>query len=434
MKRSGAELPAQAELPTKFGIFRVFVWPGQHGFEPIAITTPDLDVKKHVLVRIHSECLTGDVFGSLRCDCGLQRDEALRQIAKSKNGVFIYLRQEGRGIGLHEKIRTYALQEKGYDTYEASIKLGHPPDSRDYSSAKKILDFFGIRKIKLLTNNPAKLSEIFNGGFEVSKIPLVMHPTKYNIQYFEAKRKKFKHTFGEPDTYHYFSITYPDLNHLESVDKILIFLRKMKKHPLAKIHIGFGVEADFLNNTATVSKLRTTINKILAEKDVYPVIHYNPHSPGEVKQGLQKISKLFPNLRHLQINMSKNYVPLFEKLTNRFRFVIPLNEKNYHLIEDKRFRRFVFDNASFLLLDNSGGNGKSESFESYKKKIDACIAYGLNNIALAGGFAAHHLDTYFKITDYYKFDFSIDAESRLQTGGVLDENKTKQYFSELLNA
>jgi len=184
---------AQADLPTVFGNLKVLVWPGEKGNEPVALTTPNLDVKKPVLVRIHSECLTGDVFGSMLCDCGDQAKLALKTVAESGNGIFIYHRQEGRGIGLFEKIRAYAIQqEEQLDTYEANIKLGHKADLRDYTDSVRILKTLSVKQITLLTNNPHKTQELQKAGFTVEQKQLVIESNQYNQKYLEAKRNRFK--------------------------------------------------------------------------------------------------------------------------------------------------------------------------------------------------------------------------------------------------
>lgn len=184
---------AEAHLPTHFGNFFIHVWSAQQNLEPVALVTPNFDPQKPVLVRIHSECLTGDVLGSLRCDCGEQKEKALHEIARSGNGIFIYLRQEGRGIGLYDKIRSYKLQEEGLDTYDANLKLGHAPDERVYKEAKNILTFFKITKFNLLTNNPDKVIALQKFGFIVERTPLLGTKNKYNIRYLETKKTRFGH-------------------------------------------------------------------------------------------------------------------------------------------------------------------------------------------------------------------------------------------------
>lgn len=179
----------QVKLPTVYGDLQMSVWPGQKGLEPAAVYTK-IDPTVPVLVRIHSECLTGDVFGSLRCDCQEQLHESLREIIASKNGVCIYLRQEGRGIGLYEKAKAYALQEKGHDTYSANNMLGHPDDAREYNLALMILEQLKIDKVKLMTNNPEKIRALRSAGLSVQQVPMITKPHEHNRDYLLAKGER----------------------------------------------------------------------------------------------------------------------------------------------------------------------------------------------------------------------------------------------------
>ncbi|GAG28973.1 unnamed protein product, partial [marine sediment metagenome] len=150
-----------------------------------------------VLVRVHSECLTGDVFSSLRCDCGDQIRMALQSIAEEGRGVFLYMRQEGRGVGFHNKLRAYALQDQGMDTVEANIALGFPPDLRDYGIGAQILADIGLHNIRLLTNNPKKVVGLESYGIRIIEtVPLLAPANPYNIHYLETKQKKLGHLLG----------------------------------------------------------------------------------------------------------------------------------------------------------------------------------------------------------------------------------------------
>jgi 3,4-dihydroxy 2-butanone 4-phosphate synthase/GTP cyclohydrolase II len=186
---------AEAKLPTKYGEFVVVAYKSEvDPDEHVALVKGEINSGEPMLVRVHSECLTGDVFGSLRCDCGEQIALAMNKIAEEGKGVFLYMRQEGRGIGFHNKVRAYALQDNGLDTVEANIALGFPPDLRDYGIGAQILADLGLHKIRLLTNNPKKVVGLESYGLEiVDTVPLIVPPTLYNRNYLETKRQKLGH-------------------------------------------------------------------------------------------------------------------------------------------------------------------------------------------------------------------------------------------------
>jgi 3,4-dihydroxy 2-butanone 4-phosphate synthase / GTP cyclohydrolase II len=188
----------EARLPTKYGEFTAVAYRSTvDAAEHIALVRGDISNDEPVLVRVHSECLTGDVFGSLRCDCGAQIEMALESIAKEDRGVFLYMRQEGRGIGFHNKLCAYALQDQGMDTVEANIALGFAPDLRDYGVGAQILADLGLHNIRLLTNNPKKVIGLESYGIKiVETVPLIAPCTPYNIRYLETKQKKLGHILG----------------------------------------------------------------------------------------------------------------------------------------------------------------------------------------------------------------------------------------------
>jgi 3,4-dihydroxy 2-butanone 4-phosphate synthase/GTP cyclohydrolase II len=192
---------AETKLPTGYGEFMAIAYksktdPDEH----LALVMGDISTEAPVLVRVHSECLTGDVFGSLRCDCGEQVALAMQTIAQEGRGVLLYMRQEGRGIGFHNKLRAYALQDNGLDTVEANLSLGFGPDLRDYGIGAQILADLGLHEIRLLTNNPKKVIGLEGYGLKVVEtVPIVISPNPYNLQYLETKKKKLGHLLELPE-------------------------------------------------------------------------------------------------------------------------------------------------------------------------------------------------------------------------------------------
>ncbi|MCQ2378767.1 MAG: bifunctional 3,4-dihydroxy-2-butanone-4-phosphate synthase/GTP cyclohydrolase II [Victivallaceae bacterium] len=185
----------EANLPTVFGDFKVIAYRTKvDGLEHLALIHGDVRGKKDVLVRVHSECMTGDVFGSTRCDCGEQLHRAMRLIVENGSGVLVYLRQEGRGIGIFNKIHAYKLQDEGCDTLEANEKLGFPGDLREYGIGVQILLDLGVKSVRLLTNNPSKLVGLSGYGLEISeRIPIVVAPGKDNARYLQTKKERMGH-------------------------------------------------------------------------------------------------------------------------------------------------------------------------------------------------------------------------------------------------
>ena len=185
------EISQVATLPTKYGTFKIQAFKDADGKEHLAIFTKDINKLETPIVRVHSECLTGDAIGSVKCDCGEQLDYALEVISK-EGGMVIYHRQEGRNIGLLNKVNAYALQDKGFDTIEANHQLGFKADERTYEVVEFILKYFGIKQLKLLTNNPRKIESL--GAIQiVERLPIKIEPNPYNEAYLKVKKDQMGH-------------------------------------------------------------------------------------------------------------------------------------------------------------------------------------------------------------------------------------------------
>ena len=191
---SSCKFASESKLPTKFGEFTISTFEEPCGKDHIALTIGDIKNEDTVMCRVHSECLTGDALHSLRCDCGPQLQAAMKMLAENKSGILLYLRQEGRGIGLVNKIRAYALQDQGHDTVEANEMLGFPADLREYNICLDILQHFNITSVNLLTNNPKKVSALEEVGISVAqRTSLHEGKNEKNTEYLNTKRDKMGH-------------------------------------------------------------------------------------------------------------------------------------------------------------------------------------------------------------------------------------------------
>jgi GTP cyclohydrolase II len=425
-----------ATLPTKYGDFTIIIWPDENGKDSIALVTPQLDVSKPVLVRVHSECLTGDVFGSYRCDCGQQKQKALLKIAKSKNGIFIYLKQEGRGIGLSEKIRAYALQEQGYDTHEANILLGHDPDPREYSMVKKILNQLKVKDIKLMTNNPSKENSLREFGFTiVERIPLRMRSNKYNKKYIETKKIKFKHFNEGADNNYFYGIS--GIREADSIEAITQNIKDYNLDPFLRLEIGLYADKVTLTNEEEKKKIDSLFKLTMKyHPPLIPVLHYSfkNSKATDYKKEIMKIKKAFPLLKKLHLNdVITDHLEVLKFASRYFTVHFPISDEYFYLISDPKYSKLVRSRKVLTVLDSSKGKGVPESIASFEKKITLCLNNGINDIGVAGGFGPDNLETFFSLKNYFKINFSIDAETKLHKNGKLNNELVSVYLDQLLH-
>jgi GTP cyclohydrolase II len=420
----------ETKLVTKFAEFFIRIYRDDNGKETIVLYTKNVDFTQAVLVRVHSECITGDMFGSLHCDCGKQLSKSLQVIAE-EGGVLVYLRQEGRGIGLFEKIKSYKLQSEGYDTFEANVILGHQPDQRSYEMVKVILDDLNITRIRLLTNNPSKVSNIAKLGIDViDQIPIISKANKHNKTYLETKRNKFQHFLKNP-IHHYVYQFHADEPH--HVTSIIEFMKYKKKDPLLKIGIGISADIFTINNENEIERIRSIVKTSDNHPDFIPIVHFSFMKSSDVLRDIHRVKETLPFIKRLQLNDFPSLkVDVLKEICEMFSFDIPLSDENFDLVYNSQFRDFVKRNKSCIMLDNSKGRGIKDSKDSFIKKVDVLLAYGLTNIALCGGFGPDQLDTYCAIKRYYRINFSIDAETNLKTNDVIDIEKVKIYLFQLM--
>ncbi len=421
----------EAKLETKFGRFNFRVYNQSVGRETIVLYTESLGNSASPLVRIHSECITGDTFSSLFCDCGEQLSSALELIQK-KNGVLIYLRQEGRGIGLYEKIKAYQLQAKGYDTFDANIALGHKADGRTYEMAKVVLDDLGISKVVLLTNNPSKISELSKLGINVvEREPVIIPSNEHNKKYYLTKSKKFKYFLNTENSYYYYQF---QIDAVENIDEISKFLAHKIKDPLLKIAAGVSANPLTLTNKVELTRIESIFSHSVRAGFV-PILHFSFKDSLDLLKNITDIKTKMPFVQNIQLNdLSNLSTEVLRRFCLEFTCYLPLSDDNFDLIHEEEFRKIIEEYKIYILLDNSKGRGIQEPISSLKKKIDLLLSYGLNDIILCGGFGPDELESYFTLKRHYKINFSIDAETKLKTNKRIDIEKIKTYLFQLIRS
>ena len=425
-------------LPTKFGTFRLWVWNGDRGREPVALSTLRLDPKKEVLVRVHSECLTGDVFGSQTCDCGPQKELALQKIHQNGNGIFIYHRQEGRNMGLFKKVQAYNLMQDGADTHEANLKLVGHPDSRDYDDVLAVLGnvLSGHKSgIRLLTNNPYKVLFLERHGYSVFSEPLQIGATPHNAAYTESKTRKFLHNsvgFGP-----YVSVTLhrAGLKVASGICKVVEALDR--NHKNRKLFFGVAVfpEAGDLLDESLIEEIQTFYHQVAEHNGISLVLHMNYPLMRQTQRQLTRFLSLLTIPYSLQFRVPKNEV---EKIRVDVDFldalhgeyvIFQMRERDSYLLDQSSFTNYFAHPNKFLLADESWGTGTSKDLSQTKEKLLTLVSRGLSRLAVAGGYDASRLNHVHELEDYFKIPISVDAESKLCTNGAIDLSKVQAYLS-----
>jgi len=420
-------------MPTEYGVFLLYVWKGERGRETVALTTPNLDPSKEVLLRIHSECLTGDVFASHSCDCGPQKELALKRIKESGNGIFIYHRQEGRNMGLFKKIEAYNLMEQGFDTHEASLALVNHPDPREYSEVSRVLDTLLSNckpRIRLLTNNPYKVLFLERYGYQVAAEPLRVEATAHNIGYTSTKTEKFLHNSIGYGPYVSPTLFLEDIEHVGSA--LSATLKKFDAEDRnRRIFLGIAVSSE-QTNQATARALNIFYESIRNLHTVTLVIHtaYPEKRKNEKDFGRFLGQLSFPYSLQFRSQNPHVYIDIaYIDSLNAQHLIFQLKEGQFDLLEESAFVQYFKSPNKFLLLDESWGTGKKEGVDQKKTRILKLVSHGISRVAVAGGYDAANVSEVTELEDYFKIPISVDAESGLRTEGKFDIEKMSAYLS-----
>ena len=426
------------EIPTAQGTFKLFVWNGDRGRELVALSTPVLDSKREVMVRVHSECLTGDTFHSLTCDCGPQKDLALKKIAEHSNGIFIYHRQEGRNAGLFNKVQVYNLMQQGMDTHEALLSTVGHPDPREYSEVLTVLSrLLGEQKsvIRLLTNNPYKALFLERHGYPVKVEPLRVDISIHGAAYTETKTQKFLHNTVGYAPYAAITLSRDDIK--DRIGEIGASVRSV--HPLTgsrKLFIGVGIypEKGDLTDRRLYLQLGTLRRLMSHFENAYLVLHMDYPASRSRQRELKRLLSTLPFSYSLQFRLpltsDVNRVDI--ELIDSFHgehVIFQLKEVHFHLLEQKSFADYFSSPNKYLLLDESWAKGTREDVALRKARVLKLVSRGLSRIAVGGGYSADNASEIHELEDYFKIPISVDAESRLRTDGAIDSTKVGPYLS-----
>jgi GTP cyclohydrolase II len=404
----------------------------------VALSTLDLDPGKEVMVRVHSECLTGDIFHAHTCDCGPQKDLALKMIYEHGNGIFIYHRQEGRNMGLFKKVQSYNLMQGGMDTHEAGLALVDHPDAREYSDVLTVLDKILAShksKLRLLTNNPYKILYLERHGYHVAAEPLRVGATIQNAAYTAAKTQKFLHNSIGYGPYTGVTLFREDIARQgKEIAGVLDSFATL--HSSRKIFLGIAARSKHgdLKDAAFIHELNSFHGKVSDTTGVSIVLHLDYPTQ---RQGHRELLRFLGKLTFaysLQFRLPPD-APRTTKIDldildsfHAEHLIFQMKEKHFHLIEQRGFIEYFSSPNKFILIDQSWGNGKEEDIAVSKEKILKFVSHGLSRVAVAGGYNEKNVTKIYELEDYFKIPISVDAESKLRTKDALDLHKVKEYL------
>ncbi|HBR80443.1 TPA: hypothetical protein DEA21_02215 [Candidatus Uhrbacteria bacterium] len=423
------------QIPTEFGNFKLWVQNGERGRETIALSSINLDPKGEILLRIHSECLTGDTFYSLACDCGQQKNTALREISKHGNGIFIYHRQEGRNLGLFKKVQAYNLILDGLDTHEANILLSGKPDGRDYTNCLEILEKILGQKspIVLLSNNPYKRLFLERAGYKVVMHSLLIEPNLHNKKYFTTKEQKFSHYDAKHSPYIGVTLWLQDVKEQGEIIAKLVNSFEINDQG-RKIFLGLALSPKNgdLKNRQLQKHINNFAKKIKNQKNVNLVLHLDYCQQRQFYRELKNFLDSLTFRYSLQIRTNdsateKINLEILDSLKKE-NIIFQIRSEQISLLKNPEFTEYFQKTGNYLLLDDSLGRGISESISTTQEKILSIVRKGLSHIAVAGGYDSKKLDKIIALEDFFKIPISVDAESGLRQKGKLNLDKTAEYL------
>jgi hypothetical protein len=296
--------------------------------------------------------------------------------------------------------------------------------------AGKVLKDLNIQSIKLLTNNPAKVSHLAKYGIRViERVPLIIKPNKHNRRYFNTKKSKFTHSFSEKLNQYFYQFHADTEQQVQSIGEYLLDKRN---DPLLQICVGITTDDRCFIDAREMARI-AMIDQICRKYNFTSVVHYSFRKSNDISQDIEKLKKALPFIGRLQLNdLPVTEMSHLKFGFNHFTLDIPFCDANFSRIHDKAIQNLIMQKEAFVLLDNSKGRGIQEPKDILMKKIETLLNYGINRIALFGGFGPDELQTFFEMRKYYHINFSIDAETKLKTMDTIDIEKTKRYLLQLM--